>query len=319
MPILERDPWRFQYFSDVDCPDDVIVPTDDIDAWPLNPAHNWVYDRLRVALSQGLPAAPHGSVPPSYPVFSKPVINLRGMGLGSRLIGSPGEMAECSTPGHFWMPLLEGEHVSTDCAVERGAVKWMRSCHGEPAGDGMFRHWTLLEESPAGLAQYIAAWVSANLAAYTGMLNLETIGGRIIEVHLRFSDQWCDLYGEGWTRALVGLHATGRWAWQEPRRRQGFSIPLFAAADRLYRHPPQALQERVRSMPHVSSLQITFHDGVDPARHAMPPGGLRLALVNCWNLDAGVEALGMLATWFPREALIGAPPPRRQSLSSSGT
>ena len=27
------------------------------------------------------------------------------------------------------------------------------------------------------------------------MINLETIGGRIIEVHLRFADQWPDLYG----------------------------------------------------------------------------------------------------------------------------
>jgi hypothetical protein len=31
------------------------------------------------------------------------------------------------------------------------------------------------------------------------MVNLETIGGRIIEVHLRFADQWPDLYGARWT------------------------------------------------------------------------------------------------------------------------
>ncbi len=44
---------------------------------------------------------------------------------------------------------------------------------------------------------------------YTGMMNFETIGGLIIEAHLRFADQWCDLYGEGWVEALVELYAAG--------------------------------------------------------------------------------------------------------------
>ena len=41
------------------------------------------------------------------------------------------------------------------------------------------------------------------------MVNFETIDARIIEVHLRFSDQWPDLYGAGWTDALVRLYARG--------------------------------------------------------------------------------------------------------------
>ena len=39
------------------------------------------------------------------------------------------------------------------------------------------------------------------------MVNLETIGARIIEVHLRFADQWPDLYGgEPWVESLVRLY-----------------------------------------------------------------------------------------------------------------
>jgi hypothetical protein len=41
------------------------------------------------------------------------------------------------------------------------------------------------------------------------MLNLETIGGTIIEVHLRFADQWLDLYGPGWVDAVVWLLRDG--------------------------------------------------------------------------------------------------------------
>lgn len=304
MPILERDPWRLQYFTDTVCPEDVIVPVDDIDAWPLNPEHNWVYDRLRVAHSQGFAAAPHGAVPPSFPVFSKPIINLRGMGIGSRIIHSADEMAAASTPGHFWMPVLGGDHVSTDCAVVQGQIRWMRSCRGEPAEDGMFRYWTLLAEQEATLADYLTSWVDRHLKGYTGMLNCETIGGQIIEMHLRFSDQWCDLNGAGWIDAVVNLYATGEWQWHAPVFRTGYSIPLFATPDRSYHHPPADLQHRVRAMPGVSSLQITFHDGLDAAAHAMPPGGMRLALVNCWDLAAGRAALAELARAFPADALI---------------
>ena len=84
MPICEADPWRFQYFETVACPPDVRISTEDPDSWEWFPAHRWIYDKLAVALSQGLQAAPHGVMPPSFPVFSKPIMNLRGMGTGSQ-------------------------------------------------------------------------------------------------------------------------------------------------------------------------------------------------------------------------------------------
>ena len=37
----------------------------------------------------------------------------------------------------------------------------------------------------------------------------------------------------------------------------------------------------------VSSVQITFHEDKDPAHHAMPPGGFRVAIVNATTLAAG--------------------------------
>jgi len=35
VPIVEKDPWREQYFRDVDCPEDVVIPTDDVLAYRL--------------------------------------------------------------------------------------------------------------------------------------------------------------------------------------------------------------------------------------------------------------------------------------------
>jgi hypothetical protein len=119
------------------------------------------------------------------------------------------------------------------------------------------------------------------------MANFETIGGRIIEAHLRFADQWPDLYGPGWVEAVVRLHVTGDWVYPDADRVDGYSVVLFGPHGPRYRHPPDALVDEVRSMPGVSSVQITFHEDKAPEHHAMPPGGFRLAIVNARALDAG--------------------------------
>lgn len=295
MPVLERDPWRVQYFEHVPCPEHVVIPTDDPDCWQLYPQQRWIYDKLQIAATQGLAAGPHGVMPERFPVFSKPIINLKGMGIGSRAIHSAAEMEHHSQPGHMWMPLLTGEHVSSDCAVENGRIVWCRHATGVPWDDGMFRNWTIHARSFPELEHKLGRWVGAHLQAYTGMVNFETIGGSIIEAHLRFADQWCDLYGEGWVEALVRLYAEGRWHFPEEERRDGFSMPLFAVHGRGFRHPPRALQHEVRTMPAVKSLQVTFHDGKSPEGHAMPPGGFRLAVINATDLPAAKAARRRLA------------------------
>ena len=112
---------------------------------------------------------------------------------------------------------------------------------------------------------------------YTGMMNFETIGGTIIEAHLRFADQWCDLYGEGWVEALVKLYAEGHWTFADRTGRTAIPCPCLrvtAIAIRIRRH---RVQSEVRAMPKVKSLQITFHEaqaagGPCHAAGWLPPG-----------------------------------------------
>lgn len=298
MPVLERDPWRLQYFDHVPCPEHVVIPTDDPDCWQLFPAHRWIYDKLQVAATQGLAAGPHGVMPPTFPVFSKPITNLKGMGIGSRVIHSAADMEHGYQPGHMWMPLLDGDHVSTDCAVVDGQVAWLRHATGVPWAGGMFRHWTIHAAPFPALTAHLADWVSAHMQGYSGMMNFETIGGTIIEAHLRFADQWCDLYGEGWVEALVRLYSEGRWHFADDVRCDGYSMPLFARHGHAFSHPPPALQAEVRAMPEVKSLQVTFHAGKLPEDHAMPPGGFRLAVINATSLPAARAARCRLASAF---------------------
>jgi len=296
MPICEADPWRLQYFAQVATVAN--IPTEDSDAWQWYPRYRWVYDKLAVALSQKLDAGPHGTIPPNFPVFSKPIINLRGMGVGSRVLGSNADYERHYVPGHFWMTLLEGRHLSSDVAVVDGKPRWWRHATGKPAGEGMFDYWTVQAAPDAEIEARCGAWVEKHLAGYTGMLNLETIGGAIIEAHLRFADQWPDLYGAGWVAALVRLYEDGIWEFADSDRRDGYSVVLFGAKGRRYRHPPPAQVEEVKRMPAVASVQITFREDWPPERHAMPPGGFRLAIVNGFDLAGGLAARERLRAHF---------------------
>lgn len=298
MPIIERDPWREQYFEHVACPDDVQIPTDDEHAYELFPEHRWIYNKLMVCDTQGLDGAPHGVPPPSFPVFSKPIYNMHGMGVGGRIIENEQALAENMSAGHMWMPLMTGEHVSTDVVVLGGEPQWWRHTVGEAVGDGVFDHWTILADERPELERYCGEWLRRNLRGYSGAVNMETIGGQIIEVHLRFADQWPDLYGEGWLEAIVDLYARRRWRYADADRRTGYSVVLFGGHGIAYRKPPDPLVDEIRARDGITSVQITFHEDVPLEQHAMPPGGFRLAIINCRDLEAGRNAREALALSF---------------------
>jgi hypothetical protein len=297
MPICERDPWRFQFFETVACPVNVNVPTDDIDSYDWYPRHRWIYEKLKIAQSQGLPCGMAGELPQAFPVFAKPNINLKGMGLDSRLVTTRAEF-EALPQGHMWMPVFTGDHVSTDCAVLSGKVVWLRHALGFPSTAGTFTHWVIETEQRIDLERFLECWVNQHLAGYTGMVNFETIGGNIIEAHLRFADQWCDLYGSWWFDALVNLYAKAKWVQPDVPAKTGYSIPLFAAHGRVPPHPSPALQNHIKASPGISSVQITYYDSKSDEAHPMPPGGFRLALVNCTDFEAGIAARNRLAAAF---------------------
>lgn len=297
MPVCEADPWRMQYFEGVPCPEDVNVPTEDGDAYIWYPEFKWVYNKLSIAESQGLRCAPHGIDPDHYPVFSKPIYNMRGMGVGSRVLRSDAEYRRALRPGHMWSELLEGDHVSTDVAIVDGEPKWWRHTTGIPIGGGMFDYWVVEKGDRESLVAYFTEWIRNNLAGYTGMINLETIGDGIIECHLRFADQWPDLYGQGWVEAVIKLYADRKWDYRTDRR-TGYSVVLFGAHGIQYRHPDPRIISEVKGMSEVTSVQVTFHEDKDPVLHSMPPGGFRLAIVNGWDLDVLKEARDKLALGF---------------------
>jgi hypothetical protein len=303
--------WTEQYFAGVDCPDHVTIPTSDPDAWLRYPAERHIYDKLAVALGQGLRAAPYGIPPDGYPVFSKPVMNLHGMGAGSAILYDEADYDRYCTPGHFWVELLSGEHVSSDVALVEGEPKWWRHATGVPAGRGMFDHWVVHAEKRLDIELRCGSWIARHLSRFTGMVNLETIGGKIIDAHLRLTDQWPDLYGgRAWVEAVIGLYAERHWRLDDRARRTGYSVALFGPKGQTYRHPPNALREYVLGENGITSLQITFYEDRPSEWHSNPPGGFRLAVINGTSLRACLRARQRLADHF------GAAPVNQAAVSN---
>jgi hypothetical protein len=286
MPFLGVDSWRWQYFENEPCPRNVVVPIDDATAWQLFPDFHHIHSKLFVSQSQGLPNGPHGVTPTRFPVFSKPVFNLRGMGTGSRVLHNLREYRAALQPGHMWVKLLKGQHISTDVALARGRPCWWRHTTAKPGPKGTFDYWTIHAARRPRLERYIGGWIARHLQGFTGIANFETIGGCIIECHLRMSEQWLDINGVGWLGAVVQLYSKGIWRFADPNRRTGYSVVLFGKHGVDWRIDRNAVR-RFLDRPGISSIQITFDTKKPPAQHAMPPGGFRLAIVNCWDLAAG--------------------------------
>ncbi|KAI8351432.1 hypothetical protein B0O80DRAFT_118716 [Mortierella sp. GBAus27b] len=296
MPIIYQHSWTAQYFEHVKCPKDVSIPTEDWNAWPLFQEHRWVYDKLAVALSQGLEAGLHGVMPPStsYPVFSKPITSLMGMGAGSRIIPNEDTFRVSYQPGHFWSTLLTGRHVSTDAAILDGEMVWCRHATGVPIVEGMFDYWHIHKEVMPEIEGWCGDWSRKHLAGYTGMVNFETIGGRIIEVHLRFANQWPDLYGDGWMDAVIRLYSEKQWNFEDNKRTDQYSVILWGSHGQCYRHPLPSSVNEARAVHGVMSIQITFDENADPLSHFNPPGGFRLGIVNATDLEAARKAIEIL-------------------------
>jgi len=302
VPFLGVDPWRWQYFTPIPCPPGVSIPIDEASAWNLYPDLRWIHNKIEIAASQGLAHGPHGVMPRRFPVFSKPIFNMRGMGTGGRIVRSKHDYLLNLQPGHMWMRLLTGAHVSTDVALARGRPKWWRHVTGKPAGEGTFDHWTIHAARRPALERHLARWMRRKLKHFSGIVNFETIGGRIIECHLRMADQWPDLYGEGWREAAVELYRSGRWRWRERGRCAAYSVVLFGRHGRHWSIDP-GLVDRLRRVAGISSIQITFDPAKPPDAHAMPPGGFRLAIVNCWSLELGKRIRTRLKSGFESRPL----------------
>lgn len=141
----------------------------------LYPEFRWVYNRLTIAELQGIKCGPHATEPDEdlYPIFSKPCLNLCGMGTGARTISTPEEYWQSLTPGHMWCTLLTGTHYSTDITVVAGKPVWFSHAMGVPDAEQTFDYWEVSVTDKENVERNLAEFIETHMGAYTGMLNVE--------------------------------------------------------------------------------------------------------------------------------------------------
>lgn len=168
----------------------VDIPTTDCFAYSYYSEnnHNWVYNKLKICESQGIPCGPIGTAPTQYPVIVKPIINLLGGGNSVRVAHNEEQYEQIQDGGLFWSPFQLGEHYSIDLILLDGKVQHTFWFRGEKLQLGMFDYWEFVHNYDKRTECYVIDWVEKNLFYYTGCVNLEVIGGVITEVHLRMGD-----------------------------------------------------------------------------------------------------------------------------------
>ncbi len=247
---------------------------------------------------KGLSAAPHGVAPQNYPVFSKPIYNLKGMGVGSRASSRP-----TTTPAPT-SRVISGRPCSraiTSAATWRWSTaqpQWWRHATGVASGGWHFR---LL-----GSACSASHPPSRNGAAPGAAGISRAIRGCSTSRPSAAASSRCICASPISGPISTGLDGSNRSSGFTPRVNGGstirrdapdYSVVLFVPHGFRYRHPPADLAAHHRGdAPGVSSVQITFHEELPPGRHAMPPGGFRVAIVNCWDRAAGYAARGPAAS-----------------------
>lgn len=201
--------WVEQYFKDIDSPEGVVINCNDSSAWRSNPDHNWIYNKLELCKSQGIDAEPHGVRPEFEPVFSKPIINLYGKNRGAHKIFNWTESKY--EPGHFCMPVLTGAHLTSDLVLVDGVCNWIYTMQAYEDDDGNISRLESANNDYAEQIDKVKIWALKNLKGYTGLINIESIGGKIIDCHLRLTPRFVDLYGDGWLDSVITLYDKGTW------------------------------------------------------------------------------------------------------------
>lgn len=166
-------------------------PVTDEEAWSIcPPEYRWLFNKMEVGLASGIKCGPREiAVPKTGKYIIRPVYNLYGMGLGvSERFAMAEAVLEDIPLGHFWSQKSEGQHLSFD--VDLSTMDILLCVEGEPGQTtGMFSSWrhlpTYAKQPIKAFIPYIEIFKLEKLQEIFPVINIEAIGKKIIEIHLR--------------------------------------------------------------------------------------------------------------------------------------
>lgn len=157
---------------------------DDKDVWAQCPVdYLWIYDKLILARKLGYSAGPAGiPVPTADWYIVRPITNIRMMSRGAKRMWLTPDDTDLVPDGYFWSEWFQGRHTSVDFhhGVQVLAVEGFRDSERLDR----FSRWCKITD------QYPFPPVLGNLWQETPWVNVEYVDGKIIEVHLRWNDDF---------------------------------------------------------------------------------------------------------------------------------
>lgn len=160
---------------------------EDSEAWVDCPDRDrWVFNKLEVARRSGHVCGPKGvPVPKPGRYVIRPIINLLGMGRGATIV----DLNWCTMDipdGYFWCEEFKGRHLSVDYTSTRQEL----TVEGFRRSEDPLWRWSKWKK--AGDVVPFPDVATSLLASHTHF-NIEYIGDKVIEIHLRHNPDWRDL------------------------------------------------------------------------------------------------------------------------------
>tara|TARA_B100001094_G_scaffold44591_1_gene39377 strand:- start:235 stop:891 length:657 start_codon:yes stop_codon:yes gene_type:complete len=150
---------------------------DDEDWFLFHDEDLWFYDKLILSRRLGYTCGPVGEpVPnPGYYVV-RPITNLLGMGRNTEITWIT-DSTDNFPPGHFWCEVFEGDHLSIDYHFGKQFI-----CVKGTKNNSTLYKWDKWEK----IDQIIPfPEILKTLKGNYEWINIEMIGGNLIEVHFR--------------------------------------------------------------------------------------------------------------------------------------
>lgn len=156
---------------------------DDCDVWKFIDGEDaWIYDKLILSKRLGYRCGPAGVAPDaSGDYIVRPISNYRMMGRGSSVMHI--EAGQDVIPdGCFWCEVFTGRHLTFDYhyGVQHLAVEGFK----DNKRTDRFSSWKKIAD------QFELPALLKPIAEKYQWFNIEAIGNKIIEVHLRYNDDF---------------------------------------------------------------------------------------------------------------------------------
>ena len=169
------------------------IPAFDGPAYKKYPSHNFVYDKLWIAQTQGLKCGnlsdfqeSAGSV--TFPIFIKPRWgHLSASSKNCFKISSASELEKYLLyKDMIWSEFIDGTEGMTDFIILKGNIVHQVTYVYSDTQQGFSEEWKLISprsEPP----QNIIDWVKDHMRGFTGVVNVQHRKNKIIEVSLRLA------------------------------------------------------------------------------------------------------------------------------------